>query len=575
MRNKQIKEVLSSAKTDRRILSHVPDPFQVRGKDDRRNAFTKDQKVAHSKEPGKRFLAQFPVKVRSKKGALRATSIDVSQSGILLKAATAQEYERLSGMDDATLSFRIPPGAMEEGMEKKPLIIRAAKIRTLPEEQAVAYAFEKPMSRYFRARETVYATIAFAALLLISLVAMLLRAESLFFFRFNRITAVYSVVTGVYLLSRYLFGSFYGPVKVDEDYTPGVTIIIPCYNEQEWIDRTITNALDQDYPADKLEVLIVDDKSTDNSLEVIERTLEHLFKEGERFSVRERVRLLKQPKNAGKRHAMAWGVKEARHELVVFVDSDSFLEPDAIRNLVQPFKDEKIAGVSGRTDVANTFTNNLTRMQSVRYYVAFRVMKAAEAVFDGVTCLSGPLACYRKSVMLEHLDDWLDQQFLGQRATFGDDRSMTNFMLRNHRTNYQDTAVAFTIVPSNYSVFFKQQMRWKRSWLRESFIAAGFMWKKEPFMSLSFYFGMVITILSPIIVLYNAVYVPLALGQVPVVFLVGIMLMSMMTSFAQLFLRRSTTWLHGILYNLFYVAVLIWQMPIAWFTFWRSNWGTR
>jgi len=64
-----------------------------------------------------------------------------------------------------------------------------------------------------------------------------------------------------------------------------------------------------------------------------------------------------QENNLGKRDALCRGVKEAKHDLVVFVDSDSFLDPFAIRNLVQPFKDPKMGGVSGRTDVANTYTN--------------------------------------------------------------------------------------------------------------------------------------------------------------------------------------------------------------------------
>ena len=576
MSKKSIQEVLAYTKLDRRVLPHVPDPVQQRSGKDRRSTYAEDKKLRHSKNPGKRYMAQFPVRMKGQRGGrFRLESQDISQSGILLKAKSRADYDIISEDEWARLSFKVKKGAMEEGMEGKRLRVKARKMRENPENLEIAYVFERPLSRYFRARETFFAAMAMLMMLLIAAVVILMRAESLLYMRFNRITAVYSLITGLFLLSRYLFGSFYRPVPVDPDYTPGVSIIIPCYNEEEWIEETITFALDQDYPADKLQIIIVDDKSTDNSLAVIERTLERLYQEGERFDVRGRVKLLKQPENAGKRHAMAWGTREADHELVVFVDSDSFLDPDAIRNLVQPFKDEKMAGVSGRTDVANTFTNALTRMQSVRYFIAFRVMKAAESIFDSVTCLSGPLSCYRKSVMMESLDDWLNQSFMGQKATFGDDRSMTNFMLRKHRTGYQHSAVAFTIVPSNYKTFYKQQMRWKRSWLRESFIAASFIWKKEPFMALSFYTGMLITVASPIIVLYNLVYVPFFLHTVPVVFLVGILLMAMMMSFAQLFLRRSSTWLYGLAFNLFYVAVLIWQMPLAWVTFWRSTWGTR
>ena len=234
-----------------------------------------------------------------------------------------------------------------------------------------------------------------------------------------------------------------------------------------------------------------------------------------------------------------------------------------------------MGGVAGRTDVANTYTNSLTKMQSVRYYIAFRVMKASEALFDTVTCLSGPLSCYRKSIVKEHEEAWLNQKFLGHKATFGDDRAMTNFVLSHHRTYYQDTAVCSTIVPNKQKVFLKQQMRWKRSWLRESLMAGAFMWRKEPFAALNFYIGLLVPILAPIVVAYNLFYVPFTQHIFPTTFLVGLLLMSLMMSIAQLFFRKSSTWYFGFLFCLYYEVVLLWQMPLAWVTFWKSTWGTR
>jgi hyaluronan synthase len=294
-----------------------------------------------------------------------------------------------------------------------------------------------------------------------------------------------------------------------------------------------------------------------------------------RYHLESRLHVIRQEQNAGKREAMGKGTLLAKHELVVFVDSDSFLDPFAIRNLVQPFQDEKMGGVSGRTDVANTYTNALTKMQAVRYYIAFRIMKAAEGYFDAVTCLSGPLSCYRKDLVLKNLDAWLNQKFLGERATFGDDRSMTNFILRENRTTYQDTAICTTIVPNKTSIFLKQQMRWKRSWLRESLVASRFMWKKEPFMALSFYMGVLVPLVSPVIVLYNIIYVPLIHRVAPVTFFIGIFLMALLMSMAQLLLRRSSTWIYGLWFCVYYEAVLLWQMPVAWVTFWKTTWGTR
>jgi hyaluronan synthase len=101
------------------------------------------------------------------------------------------------------------------------------------------------------------------------------------------------------------------------------------------------------------------------------------------------------------------------------------------------------------------------------------------------------------------------------------------------------------------------------------------MWKKEPFAAIFFYMGFLVPIIAPIIVLYNVFYVPIMYRIVPLGFFVGMFLMAALMSLAQLFLRRSTTWIYGLWFCIYYELVLLWQMPVAWFTFWKSNWGTR
>lgn len=94
-------------------------------------------------------------------------------------------------------------------------------------------------------------------------------------------------------------------------------------------------------------------------------------------------------------------------------------------------------------------------------------------------------------------------------------------------------------------------------------------------MSIFFYMGIIVPVAAPIIVLYNLVYVPLTHRVFPITFIIGMILMSLLMSMAQLFLRRSTTWIYGMWFCLYYEAVLLWQMPVAWVTFWKSTWGTR
>ena len=582
----KIKDVLFAIKPDRRLLSKVPDADGLRANKERRGferaAGTYDVKTLMDQDhSGTRYLIDYDVAVEvcgadRKKKHFRAVGRDISSTGMLLEL-TANEAEALEKARNIELSFEIAAGTMPEGYEMS-VRIGAEVIRqqiSADGKILCGVHFKETLAQYASKKKGRYISIvSFALLLLIAAFIILMRSESVIYFKFNKGLYTYSIITAAFLLTRYLFGALYKTVPIREDFTPGVSIIIPCFNEEEWINRTILSCINQSYPSEKLEVIIVDDGSTDKSVEEIKETIDSVAAiVGD--SVRQRLFYLVQAKNGGKREALIRGAVAARHELVVFVDSDSFVDPFAIHNLVQPFQDENMGGVSGRTDVANTYTNVLTKMQAVRYYIAFRIMKAAEGYFDAVTCLSGPLSCYRKELVLQHKEAWLNQKFLGQKATFGDDRSLTNFILREHRTGYQDTAVCSTIVPNSYSMFLKQQMRWKRSWLRESLIAARFMWKKEPFMALSFYMGLLVPVAAPIVVLYNFVYVPAVYRVFPTTFLVGLLMMALMMSMAQLFLRKSTTWIFGLWFCLYYEAVLLWQMPIAWFTFWKPEWGTR
>ena len=587
LKHKKIKDVLLAVKPDRRLLSKVPDAEGMRVNKERRglegaSAVKYDIKTLMDQEhSGTRYLVDYDVVVEycgedKKKMHCKAVGKDISSTGMLLEL-TEDDAEALRQAKSIELSFEIIAGTMPEGYEMS-VRIGAEIVRQQAGEDGKVLCgvhFQETLAQYAGKKKGRYiSAVSFALLLLIVAFIILMRSESVIYFKFNKGLYLYSIIAAVFLLTRYLFGALYKTVPIREDFTPGVSIIVPCFNEQEWINRTILSCINQSYPAEKLEVIIVDDGSTDNSVAKIQETIDSVAAiVGEK--VRERLFYLVQEQNGGKREALIRGALAAKHELVVFVDSDSFVDPFAIYNLVQPFQDERMGGVSGRTDVANTYTNVLTKMQAVRYYIAFRIMKAAEGYFDAVTCLSGPLSCYRKELVLQHKDAWLNQKFLGQKATFGDDRSLTNFILREHRTGYQDTAVCSTIVPNTYSMFLKQQMRWKRSWLRESLIAARFMWKKEPFMALSFYMGLLVPVAAPIVVLYNLVYVPAVYRVFPTTFLVGLLMMALMMSMAQLFLRKSSTWIFGMWFCLYYEAVLLWQMPVAWFTFWKSEWGTR
>lgn len=576
-------EVLLDEKKDRRLLPNVPDPSHQRSKMDRRGDITADENLSSVMSDyrlGIRYVSDFKVKLSARHHAhlvkAAGTCADISDTGMLIKFKDQDDYEKFKDAEKLRLKFKVPAGAMPEGHEMR-FRTSAKLIRCDDAQQAIGVQFSANLASYMKRHKDRFILVGASwCLSLVAFCVVLMRAESVIYYKYNAILYTYSLIAAAFLLTRYLFGALYKPVPVNPDFTPSVTIIIPCFNEETWIQTTILSCLDQYYPVDKLKVIVVDDCSTDRSVEKIEELYQKLLKsEDKRYRIKDRFKYFVQEKNAGKRDALVRGVENTDTDLVMFVDSDSFLEPDAVVNLVQPFQDPKMGGCAGRCDVANTYTNALTEMQSVRYYIAFRIMKAAEGIFDAVTCLSGPLSCYRRDLVLKYKDDWINQRFLGHKATFGDDRSMTNFILRHNRCGYQDTAVCSTIVPRKHKVFLKQQMRWKRSWLRESLRAGLFMWRKEPYAAINFYIGLIVPMLAPVVVVYNLMWVPLTQHIFPTTFLVGLMLMSLMMTFAQLLLRKSSTWAFGFLFCLYYEVVLLWQMPIAWFTFWKSTWGTR
>jgi hyaluronan synthase len=379
---------------------------------------------------------------------------------------------------------------------------------------------------------------------------------------------VYGVVVAGYLVSRFVLSLFYRRVQ-DAGLEPRVALVMPAFNEQDAVGRSLRSLLDVDYPPDKLELVAVNDGSTDDTLIEIERVAAESSG---------RVRVLNFETNRGKRAAMAAGIRVTDAEIIAFVDSDSTLASDALRKLVQSFANHRVGAVCGHADVLNVRANWLTKMQAVRYFVAFKVCKAAESVFGAVTCCSGCFSAYRREAIMPRLDWWENQTFLGRESTFGDDRSLTNCVLRRWRVIYHADAVAETIVPETLRQFIKQQTRWKRSWTRESLIVSSFAWRKNPIAALSIYVSIILPLVAPITALRAIVWRSLMAGSsLPLIYLAGIYSMALVYSLYFALRRRSydTLWLFGVLFVFFYLLFMLWQTYYAILTSRTSSWGTR
>ncbi|MDZ4198927.1 MAG: glycosyltransferase [Kiritimatiellia bacterium] len=406
-------------------------------------------------------------------------------------------------------------------------------------------------------------TISALSILLLA-VAVIVKMQNVEYFWYQPWINIYSLTVGFFILSRFFLAAFYS-APPDVGYEPTVAVIVACRNEADSIEKTIHRIYAEGYPHAKLEVVVVNDGSTDNTLE------------------RMQVAQVRHPslvvvdfaENKGKRHGMAVGALLAQSEILLYVDSDSFLLPGAIRKVVQGLADPTVAAVSGHTDVENVRVNMLTKMQDVRYFVSYRVMKAAESLFGAVSCCPGCFSAYRKVCVLNVLNQWLNQRFLGRYATFGDDRSLTNFLLRRYRVLYDDEALATTIVPEKWLKYAKQQARWKRSWLREMLCAGRFIWRKHPVAAISWYAMVVLPLLGPIVVFSALVIGPLLYHTPPGFYIGGVLVVSLLWSLYYLERTRRPHWWAGFLFTITYILFFSWQGYYALFTLRKTSWGTR
>jgi hyaluronan synthase len=384
----------------------------------------------------------------------------------------------------------------------------------------------------------------------------------------NVFFGIYSTCVSAYILSRFLFSLFYRS-KPDAGIEPHVAIVMPAFNEQDVIASSLHSLLSLEYPSSKLELVAVNDGSTDATIDEMRHVAE---------GSNGRVRVIDFPENRGKRAAMAAGIRATEAEVIVFVDSDSSVDPGALRKLVQPLHDPRVGAVCGHADVLNVRETWLTRMQAVRYFVAFRVVKAAESIFNAVTCCSGCFSAYRREAIMPRLEWWEGQTFLGVESTFGDDRSLTNCVLRDWRVLYEKNAVSHTIVPTTFRAFVKQQTRWKRSWTRESLMVSRFIWRKHPVAACFVYMSIVLPLIAPVAALHSIAWGPLVHGStLPLIYVAGLYSLAVVYSlyFVLFQDKYSVLWMYGILFVFFYLAIMLWQTYYAIATCRTASWGTR
>jgi hyaluronan synthase len=378
------------------------------------------------------------------------------------------------------------------------------------------------------------------------------------------VTGIYTMVIAGYIFSRFLLAAIYKPPR-DAGLEPRIAIVVPAFNEGNAVVRTIDACCRIAYPPEKVELVAINDGSTDD-------TWAQMNLAAARYPGR--VTCIDLGHNQGKRAAMAAGIRATDAEILVFVDSDSMPAPWAVRKLVQGFADPKVGAICGLTYIRNANANVLTHMQAASYYVSFQLLKAAESVVNAVSCASGCFAAYRRSAVTPILENWEHQTLLGRPWSHGDDRALTNMVLRRWKVIYDSEAEVWTEAPQRYHNFFKQQLRWQKSFVGESLVLVRHSWRSHPLAFPAILIAAIAGIASPLVTLYQIGWEPIAYGTSPVFYLLGLYVMY--TSYALLYrsLRNDGVWKYAVVSAFFYVSFSL-QVFWAVIRIHDNRWGTR
>jgi len=373
------------------------------------------------------------------------------------------------------------------------------------------------------------------------------------------------------IVIRTLLWVRYRPVaSVSDEEAPRMSIVIPAYNEGAMVRKAVDACARAEYPRARLEIIVIDDGSTDDTWTHVDAA------QRDRPDLVQTIRL---PVNAGKRAALAAGFARATGEILVTVDSDSLVDRRALLAIAGPFRNERVGAVAGKVCVLNRFQSVLPRMLHVRFVLSFDFLRSVQSTYGTVYCCPGALSAYRASVIKPLIPAWLQQRFLGEACTIGEDRALTNdVLLAGYQSVYQRTAVVQTLAPATYRQLCRMFLRWDRSYIREEIRLWKILWTLPfPAMALTLIETTITNLRYPVaysslgLMMYLSVQDPLTIVRL----LLSIGIVSIFYSLYFLHSERSREFFYGILYAYFHFLSLLWIFPYALATVRNRSWMTR
>jgi hyaluronan synthase len=245
---------------------------------------------------------------------------------------------------------------------------------------------------------------------------------------------------------------------------PGLraSVIVPVFRESEVLLLRVLERIAANHPA---ELVVVVDGGDAAMAAVAEPRAD---------------RVLRIPR-AGKRAAIAAGLRatDPGTDVVVVVDSDTVWRRDTLDQLLRPFADPRVGGVTPRQEIFDAHAHPVRRLAAWIEDIRYHLTVPAQSRFGQVGCLAGRTIAYRRAAFAPAVAALTAQRVLGVRLHIGDDRVLTNVMLRSGwRTVYQSAAVVATDAPGTWPLFWRQQLRWARSSQRETILSLRWLWRR-------------------------------------------------------------------------------------------------
>jgi len=235
--------------------------------------------------------------------------------------------------------------------------------------------------------------------------------------------------------------------KIDRKWAPRISVIIPAFNEEEYIEKTIRSVLNADYPKDKISIILVDDGSVDNTYKIATAIKD------------KRLQVFKK-KNGGKARALNFGIAKAKTEFIATLDADSYISKSAIWKLLPYFKDPEVVAVTAAIKVMERKKNVLESIQKVEYLFTLFSRKVL-TFMEAVPVTPGPFSIFRS---------WVFKKIGGfdPNSILEDQEIAMRIQKHNYKIRSSMDAEVYTEVPAKFSALIKQRIRWHRGGLHNT-----------------------------------------------------------------------------------------------------------